>query len=291
VSRVLAVLVAIGMVVGAVYLRGRIDDEDNGGASGNGGGNGQLVCDPVLEAACRAVSDDVVVEDAATTAERLLDADRADFESWVTPGPWPAMVDALRSSDGRPALFDDGGQVVASSRMALVAPPEAPPDWRAVGDAVGGGDLRLGWRNPTTGLGVLQVGAFAVGFFDGPDFATNDFDAAFTAYLDAIVDEAEVARDPLERRLQQGISFAEVVVSFQGEAELLLDEAAPGRRGDLRPLYPEPVVAVEAVLAGTEEGADDLRDALEEQGWDVPANGPGLPSPGVLAALWQEVRR
>jgi hypothetical protein len=289
VSRILAVLVAIGMVAGAIYIRDRIDDDGGGGAGGNGGA--QLVCDPVLESACRAVSGDVVVEDAATTAERVIGADSFEGDGWVTAGPWPAMVDELRETAGRTPLFGDGGRVVASSRMAVVGPAETPGPWRAVGDAVGGSDLRLGWRDPASGLGVLQVGAFAVGFFDGPDFATNDFDAAFRSYLEGIEDEAEVARNPLERRLQQGVSFAAAVVSFQAEAERLLEEAAPGRRGDLQPLYPDPVVAVEAVLAGTEDGAGDLRESLNEQGWDVPADRSGLPSPGVLAALWQEVRR
>jgi hypothetical protein len=289
VSRILAVLVTIGMVAGAIYIRDRIDDDGGGGAGGNGGA--QLVCDPVLEAACRAVSGDVVVEDAATTAERVIGADSFEGDGWVTAGPWPAMVDELRETAGRTPLFGDGGRVVASSRMAVVGPAETPGPWRAVGDAVGGSDLRLGWRDPASGLGVLQVGAFAVGFFDGPDFATNDFDAAFRSYLEGIEDEAEVARNPLERRLQQGVSFAAAVVSFQAEAERLLEEAAPGRRGDLQPLYPDPVVAVEAVLAGTEDGAGDLRESLNEQGWDVPADRSRLPSPGVLAALWQEVRR
>jgi hypothetical protein len=289
VSRILAVLVTIGMVAGAIYIRDRIDDDGGGGGGGNGGA--QLVCDPVLEAACRAVSGDVVVEDAATTAERVIGADSFEGDGWVTAGPWPAMVDELRETAGRTPLFGDGGRVVASSRMAVVGPAETPGPWRAVGDAVGGSDLRLGWRDPASGLGVLQVGAFAVGFFDGPDFATNDFDAAFRSYLEGIEDEAEVARNPLERRLQQGVSFAAAVVSFQAEAERLLEEAAPGRRGDLQPLYPDPVVAVEAVLAGTEDGAGDLRESLNEQGWDVPADRSGLPSPGVLAALWQEVRR
>jgi hypothetical protein len=259
VSRILAVLVAIGMVAGAIYIRDRIDDDGGGGAGGNGGA--QLVCDPVLEAACRAVSGDVVVEDAATTAERVIGADSFEGDGWVTAGPWPAMVDELRETAGRTPLFGDGGRVVASARMAVVGPAETPGPWRAVGDAVGGSDLRLGWRDPASGLGVLQVGAFAVGFFDGPDFATNDFDAAFRSYLEGIEDEAEVARNPLERRLQQGVSFAAAVVS------------------------------VEAVLAGTEDGAGDLRESLNEQGWDVPADRSGLPSPGVLAALWQEVRR
>ena len=286
-SRVLAVVVAIGMIAGALYVRGRIDDDDSSG--GAGGGGGSLLCAPELEEACREASDDVTVEDAAASAQRLLTEDTLDQDGWATPGPWPAMVDALRSAAGRPALFGDGGEAVASSRLALVAPPEAPEGWRAVGEATGAGDLRLGWRDPATGLGVLQVGAFAAGFFDGPDFATNDFaEPGFTSYLEGIEREAAVTGEPLERRLQQGVSFSEAVISFQAEADPLLEDAAPGRRGDLRPLYPEPVIAVEAVVAG--DGADDVGTELQERGWDGPAPS-GLPNPGVLAALWQEISR
>ena len=290
-SRVLAVLVAIGMVAGALYVRARIDDD--GGSAGNrgGGSGGTLVCAPELEEACREANDDVTVEDAAATAERLLTADAFDQDGWATPGPWPAMVDALRSAAGRPTLFGDGGEVVASSRMALVAPPDAPQGWRAMGEAVGAGDLDLGWRDPASGLGLLQVGAFAAGFFEGSDFASNDFEEpGFGAYLGAIGDQASVAPEPLERRLQQGVSFADAVVSFQAEADPVLRAAAPRRVGDLAPAYPEPVVTVEAVVAAPDGLADDIGRELQDRGWDEPEPS-GLPNAGVLAALWQEVSR
>ncbi len=288
VKRVLAVLAAIGMIAGALYVRGRIDDDDGGGGGGGDGGDEvTFVCAEEFADACEAVLDDAVVEDAATTAERILAGDPRPT-AWLTPGPWPAIVDALRPT--QTPLFGDGGEPIASSRLALVAGPDAPETWEAAGRQVGEGDLRLAWRDPASGVGLLQVAAFAVGFFGDAEFARNDFAGEFTQYLEAIVDEAEVAGAPLERRLQQGVSFADAVVSFEAEAVALLDEAAPGRRGDLRPLYPEPVVAVEAVLVGGDDLADDLAGALEEQGWEVPARGSGLPSPGVLAALWERVR-
>jgi hypothetical protein len=293
---VLAVLVAIGMVAGALYVRGRIDDDDGGGAGRGRGGGGDgpvtLVCAPELEAACaESGADEVDVEDAAVTAERLLTADATGFDAWLTPGPWPAMVDELRRADGRPALFEDDSRAVASTRLALVGPPDAPDGWRAVGDRVAGGQLRLGWRDPGSGLGVLQAAAFAVGWFQGPDFATNDFDPAFTAYLEGIALQAEVAPEPLERRLPFGPAFAAAVLELDAPAVALLEEAAPGRRGDLAPLYPEPVVVIEAVLVGGDDVADPVRDALEAQGWGEPAETTNLPRPGVLAALWQEVSR
>jgi hypothetical protein len=291
VNRFLAVVAAIGMIAGALYVRGRIDD-DGGGGGGGGDGSLTLVCDTTLAAACGATdADEVVIEDAAATAERLVTSDGTGFDAWATPGPWPFIVDAEREARSLQPMFEDGpAEVVASTRLALVGPPDTPAGWRTVGEQVGAGDLRLGWRDPATGLGVLQVAAFAVGWFDGPDFATNDFDAAFTSALEGVVDGAEVAGEPLERRLAFGASFAEAVVEPEAAAVAVLEGAAPGRRGDLAPLYPDPVVAIEAVLVGGDSIAGALGDALRESGWDEPADNANLPSPGVLAALWEQVR-
>lgn len=284
-SRVLAVLVAIGMVAGALYLRGRIDD-DSGSSGGGGDGNGQLVCDPVFEEACRAVSDDVLVEDAARTAERLVGGDRAP-DAWLTPGQWASIVDELRRGQG--AVFQNPGAVLASTRLALVAENGAPTQWKAVGAQVGDGELRLGWRDPDSGVGVLQLGALTTGWFGRGDVATNDFDLAFESYIDAIVNEARVAASPVQRRLVTfGAEFS-AALAPEVEAVTLLREAAAGRRGDLRPLYPEPVVSVEAVLAGSGDLADDLRSALADDGWAEPRV-TNLPAAGVLAALWDRVR-
>ena len=296
-KRFLAVLAAIGMVAGALFVRDRIDDDGGGGGGGGGGGRdggrdtATLVCAPELRSACEATDVEVVVEDAAVTAERMLTAERTDFDAWLTPGPWPAMVDAQREAESRPPLFADGASPLASTRLAVVSPPDLPAGWRGVGEQVAGGEVRLGWRDPGSGFGVIQVAAFAAGFFGSTDFARNDFTSEFTQYVEAIEYAAEVAPSPLARRLQQGVSFAEAVLATEAEATVQLDGAAPGRRDELEPLYPEPVVAVEAVLVGGDDVAEDVRTALEDQGWDVPAAPSGLPSPGVLAALWQEVAR
>jgi hypothetical protein len=295
VSRVLAVLVAVGMVAGALYIRDRIDDDEVSGGGSGGDGSLTLVCAPELAAACEATdADEVVVEDAGETAERLVTSDGTGFDAWVTPGPWPFIVDAERQARSLQPMFEGGSaEVVASTRLALVGPPDTPAGWRTVGEQVGAGDLRLGWRRPESGLGVLQVAAFAVGWFGGPDFASNDLDLdpGFTPYLEGIVDRAEVAGEPLERRLAFGASFAEAVVEPDADARAVLQVAAPGRRGDLAPLYPDPVVAIEAVLVGGDSIAGALGDALRGAGWDEPAaDTTNLPSAGVLAALWERVR-
>jgi hypothetical protein len=293
VNRFLAVLAAIGMIAGALYLRGRIDDDGSGGGSGSDGAL-TLMCDSALAAACEATdADEVVVEDAAVTAERLITSDGTGFDAWVTPGPWPFIVDAEREARSLQPMFADGSaEVVASTRLALVGLPDTPATWRTVGEQVGAGDLRLGWRRPASGIGVLQVAAFAVGWFGGPDFAANDLDLdpGFSPYLEGIVERAEVAGEPLERRLAFGSSFAQAVVEPEASAVALLQDAARGRRGDLAPLYPDPVVAIEAVLVGGDSVAGALGDELREAGWDEPADDTNLPSSGVLASLWDRVR-
>jgi len=286
VNRLVAVVLAIGMIAGALYLRGRIDDDDGGAGTSGGGGGGTLLCDPQLERVCRAATEDVVVEDAARTAERLLEGDRPP-DAWLTPGPWAGIVDALRPDET--PLFRFPGSVLGGTRLALVASPGAPEGWKVIGTQVGEGDLRLGWRDPDSGLGVLQLGAFTAGWFGRDNVATNDFDPAFEGYIDGITDEARIVRSPVERRLVTfGAEFS-AALSTEVEATTLLEAAAPGRRGELQPLYPEPVVSVEAVLSGASDLADDLRSALVDEGWAEPRP-TNLPSPGVLAALWERVR-
>jgi hypothetical protein len=44
------------------------------------------------------------------------------------------------------------------------------------------------------------------------------------------------------------------------------------------------------VVAAPDGPAEDIGRELQERGWDEPGRS-GLPDPGVLAALWQEVSR
>jgi hypothetical protein len=287
--RLLALVAAVGMVAGALYARGRIDDD--GGEGGGSGGRVRLVCAPELATACEEADAEVRIEDAAVTADRLVAAETADLDAWVTPGPWPAIVDALRVPAGRAPLFERDTRSLAASRLGVVGPEDLEGTaWEALGRQVGEGDPRLGWRDPASGLGLLHVGAFTAGFFDGFEVATNDLELepGFDGYLDAVVEAAEVDGDPVARLLQSR-AFFDAAATYEAEASAQLDAAAPGRRSGLAPLYPEPVVAVEAVLAGDLDLADNLADALMEEGWVEPGLPTGL-SPGVLAALWDGVR-
>ncbi|MBA2624235.1 MAG: hypothetical protein H0U89_01300 [Acidimicrobiia bacterium] len=287
-KRLLAVLAAAAMVGGSLYLRyGDDGDEESGRADGGGEGPPQLVCDPLFEEVCDGADAEVTIEDAAATVDRLLGGDRVP-DAWLAPGPWPAIVDAL-GTPGVPSRFDE---VAPLARSGLVAVGRADLEgcgWRCFGSRVGDDDLELGWTGPATGLGLVTVGAVSSGFFRGEPFATNDLSGEFIGYLSRFADQARQARAPVQDVIVTNGSAFDVAVSPEAEAEPLV-EARRGTRVGL--LYPEPVVTVEAVLAGRDTDlTDSLRADLLDRGWERPSEDPtGLPSAGVLAALLGRVR-
>lgn len=289
-SRLLALLAAIGLIVGAVIVRGVLDDEDNGPESSPPRGDEpmQIVCSPEVARACAALDPseyDVTQEDAAVTATRLSGPDELDIDAWVVPAPWPAMVDDMRVRAGRDAIFDDAS-VVARSPITIVAGGD-PGDcgWKCIGD----GTDRLGAPAPTSGLGLLVLGAAATGWFGTADFATNDFDPAFQSWITALADRIVAANDPVTRMLQSP-AFFDLAVSFEADATAALEAASADRREGLSLQYPRPVTYLDATVAAIGDSSTELVDVigaeLLDRGWTTPDDTPsGLPRAGVLLAL------
>jgi hypothetical protein len=206
-SRVLAALVAVAMVVGAFYVRDRIeareedDDRDAEQTEGNQGepaGAQRLVCATEVAAACRRLAEgageDLQV-DAAPAGDMLQrlstarDVDEADLDLWLVPAPWPEMVGILRDP-GLPGLLTtqtDVSPVIARSplvlvgfdeRLAALAPEcEGTVTWRCIGERAGQpwnelglqapGTLRPGHLDPTSSATGLLVLGQAVTSFFG----------------------------------------------------------------------------------------------------------------------------
>jgi hypothetical protein len=293
-TRIIAVVVAVGLIIGAVFVRRALDDD--GGSSDPSGEPVALVCALELAPACRAVADEdddveVTIEDAAVTAAALVGG-TADIDVWAVPAPWPAMVDDTRVRAGREALFSSDDAPVARSPLAVVGPEDlADCGWRCLGDRAASG-LDLGGPATSSGLGALHLGAFATGWFGSNDFATNDFDPAFTAWLDGVVSATAVTDQPVTRLLQSR-AFFDVALSFEADAQAQLDAASADRSAGLALLYPAPVAYLDVLVVGLDGDAGDLPDtlgaALVDAGWQAPSlDGNGLPRPGVLLAL-QEV--
>src|SRR5438094_9728006 len=110
VRRALAAIVAVGMVVGALLVRSRLDDNRQ-----RKGTVLRLVCVEELEQACDAIKADpgskveVTIEPAGDTEARLVKPGLADVDGWLVPAPWAGLVDGLRKRNPLPARFGAPG--------------------------------------------------------------------------------------------------------------------------------------------------------------------------------------
>lgn len=349
-KQVLALVVAVGLVLGAVMLRGALDGDDDtvdaGGTDGSDGGPSPtsgdvdvddgdgdgpvVVCSTELADACdRLVEDGRIqarVEDPAITADLLSDPEGTpDFDAWLVPQPWPAIVAA------RTGMSSGTSDVLARSPLVLVAGTDRAAalvahcgqlDWRCVGDTAGDpwpdaggqatwGSVKPGHPAPSSTVGLLAVGQAATGYFGSTGFFSNDFaDPGFSRWfadLEAAVPNFDPPRSHLYQQVTQRGSY-DVVATLEAEAGPFLASAASGDRFAITHLA-QPAVA-DVVLVGATSRADGqelaqsigigpLAQALAATGWRTPgqdlADGldpdlelPAtsvLPAPGVLDAL------
>ncbi|HEY8544369.1 MAG TPA: hypothetical protein VIL36_04945 [Acidimicrobiales bacterium] len=319
--RVLALGVSIGLVGLAFFVRGRGDD-DGGGSGGDGGGD-RLVCTTELEDVCRALADEgdyeVTVEDAATTADRLLAVDRAedaDADLWLAPRPWVEAVEVSRDLAGdRPVTGEASGTIARSPVVLVVQENRADAlagacggsiTWQCVGDAanrpwtnVGGqpnwGTVKAGIADPGAGANLLALAAAVGDRLDDTGFASNDFDGALDNWLAGFAATAPTAGRPAA--VGEMITGGPGLLAVLGTVEA---QAGPALASDaVRVVVPEPVVtadlvAVPLVDAGDGEDGDpggaaadlaeddDLLDALAEAGWRVEGRDA---APGVDTAV------
>lgn len=232
-SRVLALVVAVALVTGALYVRGRLDaGEPIVGVGGGEGGGGSpdddtpyiLVCAAELAAACEALAVDGVVvrvEDAGSTAAGLAGASAAGelgFDGWLAPQPWPGVAEALREPTLpalAPAVTSD---VLARSPLVLAGFEERVTaleaacgralDWRCLGDQAGlpwadlgvdgaTGTVRPGHLDPTvSATGLLVLGQAVTSYADRTDLSRADLDGGeFAGWFDRL-EGAVPAFDP-----------------------------------------------------------------------------------------------
>ncbi len=321
-KRLIAVVVAVVMIVGAVLLRDRIDGDDGSGGSGGGDDGLQLVCDTSLADVCEQLAagrDDLRVEvresgatsDGLSTEEGQLDAD-----AWLTTSAWPEVTADNRAFAGldRPVL-DDASEVLARSpamivtrsdgRAALEEACGAPITWRCVGGQVP--PQRVGLPTPERADGLTVLASAADSWFEGENYDSLDLDGPdFAGWFDDLTGLSATTRlgdqTPLARALAAAGTFTTV-----GALEAETSRRLAGSRS-YEAIYAEPMVTADVVLvprAGSDAGEllDELgRDALTEQlrtaGWRVDGRAPegaqeppslpdddGLPSAGVLQAL------
>lgn len=309
-QRVLAVIGAVVLVLVAVVVRSAIDD---GGGSGGGPARNDevvLVCVPELTAACDAVPGaTVVLEDSAVTAESIRGGTVDEtWDAWMTTSAWVEVVasrapdqvgevESLASSPvvvgAVPSRADALNETCAGTNVWRCLGDNAEKPWETIGGDLRWGPLRTGLPDADTGTGLPVLASVVSGYFDGTDFATNDFDTSnLRPWLGQLAGRSlDGPTNPLIRMVTRPGSFS-AAASTEVEALSVLNRVA---LIDTAP----PVLAV-AVLVDL-PGGDPLpdpshpRDALLQAGWRE-ALGPPTPllKPGVMAALhtlWTEVTR
>ena len=317
VRRLLAVLVAVGLVLAAVEARSRLVGQDGPPVAD---GDLRVVCVRELAPVCDAVTTATppVVEDAATTVERFAERDpRVDV--WLTLAPWPELAAAGRARGGLPEVAATGSPVLARSPALVVARRDrlraleptcdgGGLSWRCVGDAAGRawadldgdpawGRVKVGLDRPERSAeGLLSLSQATSDFFDGQEWTSRSLSSTdyFTwlSGLGAAVEQT-AGQTPLERMLLTGGADYEIAGALEATAVPLL-RSAPQRAAQLAVRTIEPVVTADVVVVGyggagtpaVEAVAAQIEGALADAGWRV--GGAPPPSESRIPALAED---
>lgn len=306
VKRLLALVAAAAMVVGALAVRGELGG-DGGGIALGPGEPLRLLCVPELAAMCEALESEgaeITLREAGEAAAGLAADSDADYDGWLTLNPWPAMVEETRSRAGLEPLVGDG-EVVGRSPLVMAVWDDrravldrhcrgglswkcvgtnAATVWADLGGETGWGPVKVGFRDPVVSAGgLLVLGQATSDFFGTADFSTRDFeDPKFPTWLadlkNAVPNFGTAATTPLQQMPQRGRGVYDLVGTTEAEAGPSIARAAAGRAEGLELLYPEPLTVAEAVLAPLVPEAEGRlvelvnehgRNALAESGWRV----------------------
>jgi hypothetical protein len=304
VRRLLAVIGAVGMVAAAFVVRNALDDDADEGPD-TGDDQVLVVCDVDLESACDAFGDgvEVRVEAAVDTSAALVAGELDGVDGWVTTAAWRELTESRADrAVGEATALASSPVVLAVDADRVEALRDLCGDaavWRCVGDnaersweSLGGearwGPLRTGLPDPDTAIGLSVLASAAAGYFDGTDFAANDF-GDLRGWLSRLADASGSGDPDLLRKLVR------VRGTYTAGG---LPEADAADRAELAVLDASPTVAVTAVLIDPAGGdpvpdAGRLRDALVAEGWDTGDGEPAsLLKPGVMAALhtlWKDI--
>jgi hypothetical protein len=313
VRRLLAVLVAVGLVLAAAAARSRLAGEDAPPVADD---DLRVTCVRELAPVCDAVTTATppVVEDAETTVERFAERDPG-VDVWLTLAPWPELAAARRAQGGLPEVAATSSPVLARSPALVVVRRDrlralepicgGGLTWRCLGDAAGRPwadlDGDAAWGNVKVGLdrpersaeGLLSLSQATSDFFDGQEWTSRSLSStdyfSWLSGLGAAVEQT-AGQTPLERMLLTGGADYEFAGTLEATAVPLL-RSAPQRAAQLAVRAVEPVVTADVVVVGYGEAGTPAVDAvgaqvegaLADAGWRV--GGAPPPSESRIPAL------
>lgn len=286
-KRILALLLAVGMVVGAQSFRSRVDRPQTGAPGDVPGTSGELTltCDVGLEAVCESVAEEVGVETTAlapaTVGDRLA-ARGGDLPqgAWVTLEPWVDMGALQREAGGQQPVLGEPTLLARSPLVAAVWEDRAGAladhcgdlAWRCVGDVAAGSWADIGaeegWglvkpvrpEEAGTAEGVLVLGQLAVGFFGRQDLTRSDVeDTAFFTWFTGLEDASPTlppgAASPVAAMVQFGAGALDIAAVVEAHAAPLLARSR-ARAATLQLRVIEPVATADLVVTTIGDDGD-----------------------------------
>ena len=301
-KRLAAIVVTVGLIVGALVIRDQVIDGDAGSDQPTRSATA-LVCASEFKSVCNSIEIPGVrisIEQAGVTLDRLAaTASTDDIPMWLTFDPFPAMVAVQRTATGQSPLALDV-RPLGSSPIALVTVADGTIDltttcggavtWRCLGDS----QTATGFaRSTDSGIGLLGVVQATSGYGSAGGVPLTD--AQFQRWLRGLVTSVS----PLQLSGETAIATIQTRPSSMDVAVGAVAELGAAQRTRYAVQYAEPMIRADVVLTlppGASSAAalpDALAAALVADGWAAPSTTPNpLPDPTTVIAvrsLWKEL--
>lgn len=302
----MALVVAVGLVVGAVFVRRVIDDDDTSARAPDTSNptTGVTLCAADLGDVCGNL-DLVKIEAPAATVDRLAKGDPLGADYWIVAAPWPQIALQRAAQQGRDLGLTVPITPLARTPLGLFARPTVtgvldqcgtPVDWKCLTRSTA--TVRVDFEDPSVSTaGLLAVIQQAAALYGSADFGSNDF-----RLFDRELAQLKAAR----ATAPSGATVFERFGLFN-HADVLVALFAPGERQLLREAFKDklvgrgstPTVSADVVVVSTGDPSaktsDEVRTALSKAGWSTNNLPPTtqLPTADVIIALqdlWKGLR-
>lgn len=322
---VLAVIAAVALIAGALFVRsdvldgrGLLEGQVRGAGTGSEGPDDDdeadvagapvaVACDASLGEGCPEGSQRLDLDD-------LLAAFAEDDEAHDVVIAPAVVIELIEQSQTSRVAFSAQRDPVARTALVVaalgtaaegMAACGAEPTWGCAGDLLAAGELRPGFADPDSDSGgLVALAALTGGALGRTSYARQDLSGpVFLSLVDDLEAASPVGSDPPLLRLI-GRNGAANNAALVFEAPTLATLAASQRTPPTL-LWPTPLTAIDVVVVGTGDTdpaeVDAVRDAaaaaLLDAGWrgpdgapagdgpPLPADDDGLPGGGVLFAL------
>jgi hypothetical protein len=288
-KRLAAVIATVLMIVGAVFIRSRMDDNksDPATTSPNAPANKgvlNIVCSTEFKDVCQDLRANmgakvaITDESAGVTLDRLANGPQSALpDLWLTLAPFPAMLDYARQqpfvqstviiAETRPSIV-----LLADRADALLADCADTSLWNCIGSIAGSpwsehsgqaswGAVRVGFADPATeAWGLVTLANAVSGYFSKTDFSRSTWEAdpLFSRWMQHISANATLtsaSKSPLATFLARTSAFS---IAPTDSAEIA--RTPPVDSSKYTVLSPEPAIVYRAELAAFGTTDAELRE-------------------------------